>query len=475
MIKKLKSSYRLMALIFVLLLILTAFSAVLINSLMSPSDTVDSTIYLGVGQVYEYPDESGKLKYRSYNKDIVTVDNNGIITAVSKGTGQIAAGRKRIDVNVLDAPEKIVLDDGAFSMGVGEEYTLSPYIPDSELKTGFTYTVSGDTDAIKIDENGKVTAVSAGKVTVTVSTYNNCTASCDIVVGNPPQKMSLSANSKTLYMGTTGKIFINIPSDCASKATEIKSDNEKVLQVNSKCELTPVAAGKATITATAFNGVSASCEIEVVEKPFYIRTDLDPSKPMIAFTFDDGPNSETTNRILEVFEKNNASATFFIVGSRTSGKANAECVRRMVKNGFQLGNHTFDHKHYGSDVTIEDITKCADKLNEICGHGPTAFRPTGGYMSDIIKQNCGAPIILWNIDTEDWKSRDGDKIYYKILKEAKDGGIVLMHDIYPSTAYAIEWVIPKLIKNGYQIVNVAELAYYKGKTLENGKQYYSIK
>ena len=150
-------------------------------------------------------------------------------------------------------------------------------------------------------------------------------------------------------------------------------------------------------------------------------------------------------------------------------------MKWMVKNGFQLGNHTYDHMHYGSEVTIQDITKCADRLNELCGHGPTAFRPTGGYMSDIIKKNCAAPIILWNIDTEDWKLRDSSKIYNRILNEARDGGIVLMHDIYPTTATAIENVVPKLVENGYQIVNVAELAYYKGKNLENGKVYYSIK
>ena len=96
-------------------------------------------------------------------------------------------------------------------------------------------------------------------------------------------------------------------------------------------------------------------------------------------------------------------------------------------------------------------------------------------MSDIIKKNCGAPIILWSVDTEDWKLRDEDKIYHKILSEVRDGDIVLMHDIYPTTAKAIEHVIPKLIENGYQIVNVAELAYYKGKNLENGKAYFSIK
>lgn len=470
---KSKSAYKLMSLVFVLLLIFISFIAVIVNNLMIGTSASDTAINMGVGQTYQFPGEETKTRFHSYNKEIVTVDKNGLLTAVSKGSAQIAAGRKKIDVNVFDAPKSVVLDDGAFSMGIGEEYTLSPYVPDSEFNTGFSYTISGD-NAVKIDENGKITAVAAGKVTVTVSTYNNCTASCDIKVGNPPDKISLSATSNTLFLGAAGKIFINIPADCASKATTVQSDNEAVLKVNSKGELTPVATGTAKIKATAYNGVSAECEISVVEKPYYIRTNLDPEKPMIAFTFDDGPNAETTNRILDAFEKNNASCTFFIVGNRTFRDANEKCVKRMVEKGFQLGNHTYDHLHYGSEVTINDITKCVDRLNAISGHGPTAFRPTGGFLSDIIKSNCGAPIILWNIDTEDWKCRDGDKLYYRILDEAKDGGIVLMHDIYPTTAYAVEWVIPKLIQNGYQVVNVAELAYYKGKTLENGKTYFSI-
>lgn len=470
---KSKSAYRLMSLVFVSLLILIALSALIINYFMYNPAEADTTINIGVGQTYEYPANGYKIRFHSYNKEIADVDKNGMITARSKGTAQIAAGRKRININVLDAPKSVEIDEKSFSLGVGEEYTLSPYIPDSEINTGFEYSVA-DNETLTIDKNGKIKAVKAGKTAVTISTYNKKTVSCEIRVGNPPEKISLSANSKTIYMGATGKIYINIPADCASKETAIESSNENIIKVNSKCELMPVSVGSAIIKATTYNGKTAECEIKVVEKPYYIRTNLDPKKPMVAFTFDDGPNAPTTNRILKVFEKNKASCTFFIVGNRTKSKDNAACIKRMVKNGFQLGNHTYDHTHYGSDVTIQDITKCADRLNDLCGFGPTAFRPTGGYMSDIIKKNCGAPIILWNIDTEDWKLRDGDRVYHKILNEVKDGGIVLMHDIYPTTAYAVEHVIPKLVENGYQIVNVAELAYYKGKNLENGKVYYSI-
>ena len=469
-----KSAYKVMAAVFVVLLVIISFIAVFISNNLNSSDDFDSVMYMGVGQVYEYPKENDKMRFRSYDKNVVSVDKDGIITAVNKGSVKIAAGLKRIYVHVIDAPQSVELNEGAFSMGVGEEFLLSPHVPYSEFNTDFKYSVNGD-EAITIDKSGKITAVAAGKVTVTVSTYNDCTASCDIVVGNAPEEISFDASSKTIYMGTTGKLFIKMAAGSASKSTTIQSDNEEVLTVNSKCEITPVAAGTANVIATTYNGKTASCTVTVSDKPYYIRTDLDENKPMIAFTFDDGPNAESTGRILDAFEANNASATFFIVGNRTDRDANADCVRRMVEKGFQLGNHTYDHMHYGSDVVVEDITKCSDVLNEISGQRPSAFRPTGGYLSDIIRTNCDGPIILWSVDTEDWKKRDGEKICDRILESARDGDIVLMHDIYESTADAIERVIPKLMEEGYQIVNVAELAYYKGKTLENGMVYHSIR
>ncbi len=153
---KSKSAYKLMSLVFVLLLIFISFIAVIVNNLMTGTTASDTAINMGVGQTYQFPESTAKIRFHSYNKEIVTVDKNGVITAVSKGSAQIAAGRKRIDVNVYDAPESVELDDGAFSMGVGEEYTLSPYVPGSEFNTGFTYTLSGD-NAVTVDENGKIT------------------------------------------------------------------------------------------------------------------------------------------------------------------------------------------------------------------------------------------------------------------------------------------------------------------------------
>ena len=96
-------------------------------------------------------------------------------------------------------------------------------------------------------------------------------------------------------------------------------------------------------------------------------------------------------------------------------------------------------------------------------------------MSDIKKENCGAPICHWSIDTNDWSYRNSEKLYNYVLYAADDGDIILMHDIYSTSATAVEWFVPELVNKGYQIVNIAELAYYKDVQLENGSVYSSFK
>ena len=85
------------------------------------------------------------------------------------------------------------------------------------------------------------------------------------------------------------------------------------------------------------------------------------------------------------------------------------------------------------------------------------------------------PMILWNIDTEDWKSRNAQSVISRALDHVKDGDIILMHDLYGSTAEACETIIPELINRGFQLVTVSEMAQAKGVSLESGQLYYSIR
>lgn len=203
---------------------------------------------------------------------------------------------------------------------------------------------------------------------------------------------------------------------------------------------------------------------------------IDPTKPMVALTFDDGPGyNDASDRILDTLEKYNAKATFFMVG--TNAADHPENLKRKIKLGCELGNHTYTHEHYGEDVTAKDIYKASDAIYEACRQYPTAFRSPGGNTTSTIRKQCkkeGMPLYYWSIDTEDWKNRDADKIYKKVMKNVKDGDIILMHEIYSSTADAVEKIVPALIKKGYQLVTCQQLVETKtGKSAKAGNQYYN--
>ena len=205
------------------------------------------------------------------------------------------------------------------------------------------------------------------------------------------------------------------------------------------------------------------------------REEIDPDKPMIALTFDDGPDfNGNSKKILDVIEKHGIRATFFTVGE--NAKRNPENITRKVALGCEIGNHTYSHKYYGKNVDKQEISRCSEIIKNITGSRPTVFRSTGGITTAGIKNFCkkqGMSLYYWTIDTQDWKTRDAKKIYKSAMK-AQDGDIILMHDIYPETAKAVRKLIPKLKKKGFQFVTVSELVKYKsGNAPKSGVQYIS--
>lgn len=201
---------------------------------------------------------------------------------------------------------------------------------------------------------------------------------------------------------------------------------------------------------------------------------IDSNKPMIALTFDDGPNGKITNKILDILEENNSRATFFVVGRRLD--KDAEVLKRMDKLGNQIGNHTFNHKNLAQlskeQITFE-IEKINEKLQNYIGKKSQIVRIPYGATNEVVLESVPYPIILWNVDTRDWESRNTDSIIKEIRKKAKDGSIILMHDLYETTAKACEIIIPELVKQGYQLVTIDELMKYRGIELKSGIKYYN--
>ena len=209
-------------------------------------------------------------------------------------------------------------------------------------------------------------------------------------------------------------------------------------------------------------------------EPTAIPETLDPTKPMIALTFDDGPTSTITNRILDVLEQYNAKATFFVVGNRLGSKKNQQAMSRAYSLGCEIGSHSYAHpkmENYSHENIQAEFANANAAIEKIIGTKPTLFRPPYGYVNDAIRAYSNAPLIFWSVDPKDWSVKDAAKIYNHIVKNVKDGDIVLMHDLHGYTAEACEALIPALLAEGYQLVTVSELFACKGITLTTGDSF----
>lgn len=203
---------------------------------------------------------------------------------------------------------------------------------------------------------------------------------------------------------------------------------------------------------------------------------IDPSRPMVALTFDDGPYAPVGNQIMDCLAQYGGKATFYVVGERCA--AYKDEMQRMVAEGHEIGNHTYSHK-YLNKLGAAQIQSQIQRGNEaiLAASGVTAptVRLPGGNKNAVVLANVNAPMIMWNIDTLDWKTKDAGSTVNAVLGKIKDGDIVLMHELYTATGNAAVQIIPALVEQGYQLVTVSELAQYRGRPLENGKVYYSFR
>ena len=200
----------------------------------------------------------------------------------------------------------------------------------------------------------------------------------------------------------------------------------------------------------------------------------------IALTFDDGPtggSSGLTVRLLDALKEHNAHATFFMCGYRI--KDFHTHMDRYLAEGHEVGNHTMNHpmkslKGQTSSFVHEEVDSNSDFIESYIGQKPTVMRPVGGAYDDNVKEcmkESGLPIVNWSLDTLDWKNRDADIIYQKIVDNAQDGDIVLMHDLRQCTLDGVVRAMETLEDRGFAFVTVSELAAIKGVTLEPGEVY----
>ena len=209
----------------------------------------------------------------------------------------------------------------------------------------------------------------------------------------------------------------------------------------------------------------------------------------VAFTFDDGPHNVYTKKIVDELDKYGYHATFFVVGNRVDGNAynGGEAMKYAISHGNEIGIHGYTHTEYydkcSDSVYKSELDKTASAIKKL---QPSAdirlLRPVGGKISDVRVKESKYSVIMWSVDSEDWKykykSGDDsaakkekvDAIVNRVMAGVDDGSIILMHDIYESTYDAAKILIERLHSEGYEIVSVSELL---GEKRASGKMFYS--
>lgn len=184
---------------------------------------------------------------------------------------------------------------------------------------------------------------------------------------------------------------------------------------------------------------------------------LDPSKKFIALTFDDGPSIYTKD-ILKILKKYHSNATFFVLGNKV--EIYQDTIRQSIQDGNEIGNHSYSHKwliKLNEEELNEQISKTQNIIKNTTGYTPKLLRPTYGSVNQKIKELKNFQIVLWNVDTLDWKYKNIDRIVSRATQHAKDGNIILMHDIHQRTVKALEKIIPILQKQGFELITVSEM------------------
>ena len=196
------------------------------------------------------------------------------------------------------------------------------------------------------------------------------------------------------------------------------------------------------------------------------------AKKLAALTFDDGPHPQFTATLLDGLRERGVKATFFLVGTQIQYAP--ELVHRMAREGHQIGVHTYSH------VTISGLEQEEFRLQvegtrrlvySLLGERELWLRPPYGILDENTPRWADSPVILWSVDPEDWKDTRTERIQSHIVRHTRDGDIILLHDIYPSSVQAALDAVDALQKQGFTFVTVAELMEARGLAPKSGQVY----
>lgn len=222
--------------------------------------------------------------------------------------------------------------------------------------------------------------------------------------------------------------------------------------------------------------VNLNLEIESAPDPLIDIPEryIDPERPMVALTFDDGPHKTNTLELIDIFDEYDQAATFYLVGNRIPGSEHL--IVELANHGHEVASHSYSHPRLtelSGDSLHYQLTRVSELVSELSDGAiqVKTLRPPYGKSSQRIKAESPYPFILWNVDSLDWKTRNTEAILEEIRKEVSDGDVILMHELYKTSVEAVRILVPELIEQGYQLVTVEEMFTAKGIELKAGSTY----
>lgn len=312
------------------------------------------------------------------------------------------------------------------------------------------------------------------------------------------KKRAISAQTRKMAMviasfGTAASIgFAAVPNAPAPTETVIETQIEETVsepdtvepespvQTNPESDMVDISADEPVLPEPEITEVIPMTDIEWINNADISW--IDPEKPMVALSFDDGPvplQSEASSamRIQKSLYDNGMHATFFYWGYTLNSATEKELVSAF-EHGFELGNHTFSHPDL-TKLSAEEIAKELSYVNSvlsrITGEEHFLIRPPYLACNDFVKENIDVPLISCGLDTKDWDNASAEDIINTITRAVEngtlDGKIVLMHETYDTTAEAMEYLVPYLKDQGYQVVTISEMYKARGKVMKSGKIY----
>lgn len=207
-------------------------------------------------------------------------------------------------------------------------------------------------------------------------------------------------------------------------------------------------------------------DFNVQSKEYEMKYYLNPNRPMIALTYDDGPYRVVDSEIFDTMKKYDARCTFYIVGSRL-GEYELETVKMGLDLNLEFGSHSMNHEKlpelsYGD--AYYTIVSVSDYLSDKLGYTMSSYRPPYGLRRNDLESGLDMVSVLWNVDSMDWSNRNSEYTYNNVVNKSNENDVVLMHSLYSSTADATKRIVPDLIDKGYQLVTVRELMDHLGVT-----------